>query len=42
MGGGQGGMFEAPLGPAVLAGWAVLAWAVSAGGSSQQLGRKKQ
>ena len=42
MGGGQGGMFEAPLGPAVPAGWAVSAWAGSAGGPSQQLSRKKQ
>ena len=42
MGGGRGGMFEAPLGPGVLAGWAVLAWAGSAGGPSQQVSRKKQ
>lgn len=42
VGGGQGGMFEAPLGPAVPAGWAVSAWAGSAGGPSQQLSRKKQ
>ena len=35
-------MFEAPLGPAALAGWAVLAWAGSVGGPSQQVNRKKQ